>query len=122
MDSRIDKVTAMSSRLEYSFFRSLSGSPGGLVFNPWKDCDPATDLSATAPGERLERLRAHFSVAARCILVGEASGYQGCKVSGIPFTSERLILAGEIPRIRTDGRRLSSRQRPWSEPSATIVW
>lgn len=112
----------MSSRQESSFLRSLSGAPGPHVFNPWKDCDLATDLSAKAPRDRLERLRAHISIPARYILIGEAAGYQGCKVSGIPFTSERLILADEIPRISTDGQRLTSRPRPWSEPSATIVW
>jgi hypothetical protein len=56
------------------------------------------------------------------VLVGEAAGYQGCKVSGIPFTSERLILAGAIPRIDVPAGRLSSRIRPWSEPSATTMW
>lgn len=112
----------MSSRLESSFFRSLSGAPRPHVFNPWKDHDPATDLSSNAPRERLERLRAHISITARYVLIGEAAGYQGCKVSGIPFTSERLILAGEIPRICVEDHRLTSRPRPWSEPSATIVW
>jgi uracil-DNA glycosylase len=63
-----------------------------------------------------------MAIPARYILIGEAAGYQGCKVSGIPFTSERLILADEIPRVRSDGQRLTSRPRPWSEPSATIVW
>lgn len=56
------------------------------------------------------------------MLLGEAAGYQGCKVSGIPFTSERLILEGAIPRIAAPPGRLSSRPRPWSEPSATTVW
>ena len=56
------------------------------------------------------------------MLIGEAAGYQGCKVSGIPFTSERLILEGAIPRIDVPPGRLSSRTRPWSEPSATTVW
>jgi uracil-DNA glycosylase len=56
------------------------------------------------------------------VLIGEAAGYQGCKVSGIPFTSERLILEARIPRIATDAPRLTSRPRPWSEPSATTVW
>lgn len=50
------------------------------------------------------------------------TGYQGCHVSGIPFTSERLIMAGEIPRVSSEGQRLSTRHIPWSEPSATTVW
>jgi hypothetical protein len=68
------------------------------------------------------RLRAHLATDASFVLLGEAAGYQGCKVSGIPFTSERLILEGAIPRIAVPPGRLSSRPRPWSEPSATTVW
>ncbi len=105
-----------------SFFRCLrSATPEG-VFNPWLHGDPSTDLAADAATDRLARLRAHLDIDATCILIGEAAGYQGCKVSGIPFTSERLILAGAIPRIAVPSSRLSSRARPWSEPSATTVW
>ena len=112
----------MTSRRQSEFFRSLARMPGPHTFNPWADYDPSTDISSSAPRERRERLRAHLSKPARYILIGEAAGYQGCKVSGIPFTSERLILSGEIPRISTNGNRLTSRARPWSEPSATTVW
>ena len=104
------------------FFRSLSRVSGPHTFNPWTDYDASTDISSSAPRERRERLRAHLSKRARYILIGEAAGYQGCKVSGIPFTSERLLLEGTIPRVDIGGRRLSTRARPWSEPSATTVW
>ena len=53
---------------------------------------------------RRERLRAHLDRDASTILVGEAAGYRGARVSGIAFTSERQ-LAGSGP----------------SEASATIV-
>lgn len=103
------------------FFRLLTATVPSGVFNPWRDIDPETDLSRSAPQDRLDRLAAHLSCKPRYILIGEAAGYQGCKVSGIPFTSERLLNRGDIPRIRCDDR-LTSRQRPWSEPSATTVW
>jgi uracil-DNA glycosylase len=92
------------------------------TFNPWVQHDPSTDADPGAPTQRLARLRAHLEGNPRWILVGEAPGYQGCKVSGIPFTSERLMLQGAIPRINLNDQRLSTRTRPWSEPSATIVW
>jgi hypothetical protein len=95
---------------------------GPTVFNPWMDSDPTTDLSPDAPASRVARLRAHLAVNARYLFIGEASGYQGCKVTGIAFTSERLVIEGRIPRIRLDVPRLTSRERPWSEPSATTVW
>lgn len=46
----------------------------------------------------------------------------GCRYSGLAFTSERLLLAGAIPRVDTLPDRITSRRRPFSEPSATIVW
>lgn len=104
------------------FFATLRGATPGDIFNPWEDRDESTDLTADAPRARQQRLAAHLDVAARYVLIGEAAGYQGCKVSGIAFTSERLILEGAIPRIDAPAGRLSARLRPWSEPSATTVW
>ena len=104
------------------FFRLLQQPAGEHVFNPWRDRDAGTDAAADAPAARIARLRAHLDADARWLLLGEAAGYQGAHVSGIPFTSERLMLEGAIPRIALGGRRLSTRPRPWSEPSATTVW
>jgi hypothetical protein len=100
----------------------LLQSTGRDAFNPWTDFDPTTDADRSAPAQRLVRLRAHLNCTPRFILIGEAAGYQGCKVSGIPFTSERLMLEGTIPRLGLKLPRVSTRARPWSEPSATIVW
>ena len=90
------------------------------LFHPWKDrC--AQDLASNGPAARLERLARHLSCDARWILCGEAPGYQGCRYSGIAFTSERLIAEGAIPRLTPAGR-LTRRSLPYSEPSATTVW
>ena len=40
---------------------------------------------------RCERLRAHLERDAGIVLVGEAAGYRGARVSGVPFTSERQL-------------------------------
>jgi uracil-DNA glycosylase len=105
-----------------SFFELLMVPPAEAVFNPWLQRDEANDASLNGPADRLERLRSHVSINAARILIGEAAGYQGCHVSGIPFTSERVIMAGSVPRVSCSNQRLSLRSRPWSEPSATIVW
>ena len=112
----------MSQTLVGRFLQLLAQRCGPHTFNPWTDHDPTTDADPNAPAQRLVRLRAHLEGNPRWILIGEAPGYQGCKVSGIPFTSERLMLEGTIPRIGLKSQRLSTRMRPWSEPSATIVW
>jgi len=96
-----------------------SGVPG--LFNPWRDhCPHETDCNG--PAARLERLACHLDCDPAFILVGEAPGYQGCRYSGIAFTSERLLMEGAIPRIPAVSNRLSTRHLPFSEPSATIVW
>ena len=104
------------------FFGLLVAPAGQAVFNPWRDRDDGTDAVPDAAAGRLDRLRAFFTTRPRWLLLGEAAGYQGAHVSGIPFTSERLLLEGAIPRVDISGRRLSTRTRPWSEPSATTVW
>ena len=104
------------------FYRLLTQPAPPRCFNPWLQHDPGTDAHRDAAARRLVRLERHLDCEARFLLVGEAPGYQGAKVSGIPFTSERLMGEGSIPRIKLEDARLSTRPRPWSEPSATIVW
>ncbi|MFZ3042909.1 MAG: uracil-DNA glycosylase [Thiobacillus sp.] len=97
-----------------------SGIPG--LFNPWTDRCP-DDLDANGPDEKLARLSAHLDCDPRFILCGEAIGFAGGRHSGVAFTSERLLLLeGLIPRLDTPTQRLTSRNLPFSEPSATIVW
>jgi uracil-DNA glycosylase len=104
------------------FLRLLTAFAGDQVFNPWTELDIGTDLDQSAVSARRRRLQLHLAIDARLLLIGEAAGYQGCHVTGIPFTSERLIMAGKIPRVSSDGLRLSRRRIPWSEPSATTIW
>jgi uracil-DNA glycosylase len=111
----------VSARLE-AFFRLLATGEGTNLFNPWTQRDELNDSTLNSPVGRRERLKAHLQRSPARILLGEAAGYQGCRVSGIPFTSERVIMAGIVPRVSSDGQRLSIRTRPWSEPSATTVW
>jgi len=57
----------------------------GATFNFYRDGEGA--------GVRRERLRAYLESRrdAPLLLVGEAAGYRGARVSGIPFTSERQL-------------------------------
>lgn len=97
--------------------------PSGVtgLFNPWRDRCPH-DAAGNGPAEKLNRLALHLDCDPEFILAGEAPGYQGCRYSGIAFTSERLLGEGVIPRIPAVPGRLSTRRLPFSEPSATIVW
>lgn len=96
-----------------------SGLPG--LFNPWKQrCEH--DTPSNVPEQRLNRLAQYLACEPKVLLIGEAPGYQGCRYSGIAFTSERLLMEGIIPRISKLDKRLCDRRLPFSEPSATVVW
>ncbi len=108
--------TSLAKRL----IETLPSGRAGL-FNPWKDCCPH-DADGNGPAEKLARLALHLDCDPEFILAGEAPGYQGCRYSGVAFTSERLLGEGAIPLIPASSGRLSTRKLPFSEPSATIVW
>lgn len=95
------------------------GRPG--LFNPWRESCPH-DRPINTTEQKLARLAAHLDCDAKLILVGEAPGYQGCRYSGVAFTSERQLIEGVIPRMPQLQGRLTDRGKPFSEPSATIVW
>ena len=110
----------MNTTLAEQLIGSLPASTSTL-FNPWADRCPH-DLPPDATDQRIERLARHLDCDPLLILIGEAPGYQGCRYSGIAFTSERLLLEGAIPRAAQLKTRLSTRRLPFSEPSATIIW
>ena len=106
------------------FIKNLSHQRYPHVFNPWLDTDTTWDISSNAAKVRQDRLRLHLdNPMAKYCLIGEAPGYQGCRMSGCAFTSERLIYEGAIPRLERYSReRMSTRGKPFTEPSATVVW
>jgi hypothetical protein len=118
------------------FIRLLKQSPSGPIFNPWWQVDKQNDVGRNAPAIRRKQLAAYLrrrSGKVKLVVIGEALGYQGGHFSGIPMTSERILLG----RKRDDGiepekvfssikpRRTSKPEKcldGFSEPTATIVW
>ena len=80
------------------FVRDLAAARIGATFNFYRDGEGA--------GVRRVRLVEYLASRerARLLLVGEAAGYRGARVSGLPFTSERQVSGA-----------------PPSEATATIV-
>ena len=95
------------------------GAPG--LFNPWADVC-GDDLRSNGPDAKQRRLQQHLDCDAEFILCGEAAGWQGMRHTGLAFTSERHVLDGAVPRLVDAPGRLTSRSRPFAEPSATLVW
>lgn len=105
------------------FISHLGDFKSECIFNPWAETDDEYDNVPDNWINRRLNLEDHLNCEPKFILFGEAPSYQGCRYSGIPFTSERLLFEGHIPRLEYhQGIRLTNRIKPWSEPSATIVW
>jgi uracil-DNA glycosylase len=136
------------------FLKLLRKSPPGAVFNPWWEVDERNDIGPGAPAIRRKQLRAYLQQRlgrAKLAIIGEALGYRGGHFTGIPMTSERMLLRRQ-PNIvaalsecrnpfdkDTEGggrpplqiicsikpRRTSKPTvcpEGFSEPTATIVW
>ena len=119
----------MSCKEIDDFLRSLRKSPSGAVFNPWWEVDEENDIARAAPIIRRQQLRAYLQErlgSAKVAVIGEAVGYRGGHFSGIPMTSERMLL-GKQPVILA-GIKPCRTSKPsfcpdgFSEPTATIVW
>ena len=144
----------MSRKQLDHFLRLLKASPPGAVFNPWWQVDEKNDIGPHAPAIRRKHLAVYFRERlgkARLAIVGEALGYRGGHFSGIPMTSERMLVgrqkdavAALYERRKRNARSQNGGRRPplqilqeikprrtskasvcpngFSEPTATIVW
>jgi len=126
----------MSKESIESFVRLLKQSPPGAVFNPWWQVDKQNDIDCNAPAIRRSHLRAYLHKRlgkAKVAVIGEALGYRGGHFSGIPMTSERILLGkkenvGIKPEHVFSSLKAKRTSKPeqcpdgFSEPTATIVW
>jgi hypothetical protein len=121
------------------FIRLLKKSPSGAVFNPWWQIDKQNDLVRSASSIRRKQLAAYLHKRlgkARLVVIAEALGYRGGHFTGIPMTSERILLgkkrdggikpeyvfsspAGAGPCQTSNPKKCPN---GFSEPTATIVW
>jgi hypothetical protein len=119
-----------------AFVAALRSYRAEAVFNPWGEGDPEHDLDDRGADVRCRQLQRYLEErigVADTLLLAEAVGYQGGHFSGIPMTSERLLLGGlrhkgitaEMAFRDLAPRRTSKpalRPSGFTEPTATIVW
>ena len=118
-----------------SFFKSLKTIKLDNIFNPWFCHDKQNDINENSPSIRHLQLRQYLSERknAKYLLLAEALGYQGGHFSGIPMTSERILLGkmkhkSITPEHVFSGIEPQRTSKPsvkkdgFTEPTATIVW
>jgi len=126
----------MSAKAIDNLLRLLKQSPRGAVFNPWWQVDKENDIDRNGPSIRRKHLRAYLSERLGKVpfaVIGEALGYRGGHFTGIPMTSERILL-GRNKDVSIEANHLFPNITPQrtskpekcpsglSEPTATIVW
>lgn len=126
----------MSSEVIDDFLRLLKESPPDAVFNPWWQIDKENDVDHNASAIRRRHLRTYLRErlgGVNLVVIGEALGYRGGHFSGIPMTSERILL-GKKENNGIKPEHVFSSIKPkrtskyeqcpdgFSEPTATIVW
>ena len=83
--------TMTGSSIE-TFIASLAAAPSTeTAFNPW---EASTDVDGIRRNNLSLYLHELLSRQTKILLLGEAPGYQGCRLTGIPFTSEHILVNG----------------------------
>jgi len=114
----------VSAQVE-KFLRLLKKSPSGGVFNPWWQVDKQNDIGREAPAIRREHLRAFLRARlgkARLAIIGEALGYRGGHFSGVPMTSERILLGKKAGIEAEDVFQMSIRNERAKAKNAGMVF
>lgn len=100
-------------------------APAASVYNPYAYGNPYNDLRRANLRQYLQEMAAR---APSALLVMEAPGYRGCRLTGVPVTSRRLLLEG-VPSLGVLGGARGYQDVPepdfahiQGEQSATIVW
>jgi hypothetical protein len=99
----------------------LSKPSAARLWNFYLDEHPEADVRGGA-SIRLANLRSYigsYKSMPEVLILGEAPGPWGCRFSGVPFTSERQLCAGDLP---FRGSQSSSEPVPHAERTASIFW
>jgi uracil-DNA glycosylase len=113
----------MPNRFEELLHQLASARLSGCAFNQYSYDEPSNEI-------RRQNLHLYWQQMAplrpSVMLVGEAPSYRGCRLTGIPFTSEAILLRGATDTgllgYEQGYRQTAESGRVVNEASATIVW
>lgn len=112
-----------SKQLDAFIERLAEHRPAGAIFNQY-----ATVPTVNAGRRHNLRLylRQMASHRPSLLLVGEAAGYRGCRLTGVPFTSEQVLRdgagVGGLFGLAASYRKALETPHGRREATATIVW
>jgi uracil-DNA glycosylase len=113
----------MIDRLK-EFIEELSATKA--VPNVYNQYSYECDENSVRRDNLLIYLKKMYKLKPKVILVGEAPGYRGCRITGVPFTSEYILMKGIGNKGlfgKEAGYRLPSEgERLIKEATATIIW
>lgn len=110
-------VTPQSSLLNY-----LTAAGSALVFNPYAGQDQSGKIRCHNLLLYLQRMKERRP---RLLLLGEAPGYRGCRVTGVPFTSQTILLDDDSAHglFGRSAGFLGVEESTWQrEATATAIW
>lgn len=92
-----------------------------ILTNVYSPIMPQSEVCRENLYNYLQRIKSNNS---KVMLIGEAPGYHGCRLSGIAFTCEENFTEDIIPGImgKNLGYKIFSEMKPEKELSASIVW
>ena len=93
--------------------RLASRQGSTTVYNPYELIGPSSNLG--------HYLRCLLEANCGVLAIGEAPGYLGCKLTGIPFTSESVLRQARHPSLRKIAS-FSRIEGNCSERSASRIW
>lgn len=116
----------MSPQFAANFINDLANTQ--LAADAYNEYAP-DDANNTIRRANLSRYLAHMSgLNPKVLMVMEAPGYRGCRLTGVPVTSRRILLEG-IPELKMFGTEAGYQdvqdigfENIQGEQSATIVW
>jgi len=118
IDEFIDLLSNFDTDLLYSIKSRINRLNG--ILNQYSPDIPENSI-------RRENLRIYMKhileQKPNVLMIGEAPGYKGCRLTGVPFTSEQILIQNENIFGYSKGFRISGENNNLeSEQTATIVW